>query len=370
MPAKLTNDEFLLRLSSINKNIKPLCEYKNSYDPMPFECLIDGYKWSTEPKHILNGHRCPVCTGNKIGMPPEYKNSIWASEYKEYFSKYLTEKQMKKYMPNTHEKIEAICPNCGKTKYISPKELLHTGLCCICSDGQSFPNKFIYNVFSQLKLNIQPEFTPLWAFGKRYDEYLVDYNIVVENHGMQHYQECSFTNRTLQEEQLNDALKQKLANEHEIQYIALDCRYSSLEHIKQSVMNSSLPRILCFEENDIDWNEASKYANNSLIEESAQLFIDGFTAKEISSILNIKRDTVVKYLKKATKLGLCNYNGRYEVSKAQSKQVYCIELNMIFSSLIDAARYTNQSPSNISLCAKNKIKTAGGYHWAFISNKG
>ncbi len=368
MPKRLTNEEFLLRLESINKYVKPLDIYKNNHDPMNFECLIDGHIWATEPKHILNGHGCPVCKGRIIGPAPGFKNSIFASEYRYYFAQYLTEEQMKSYMPNTHKKIEVLCPRCNKTKYINPKELLHTGLCCICGDGQSFPNKFVYNVLHQLNLNAQPEFTPSWAHGKRYDEYLIDYNIIIENHGMQHYQECSFTNKTLQEEQFNDRCKRELAEKQNIKYIVLDCRYSSMEYIKQSIMHSPLPKILSFNENDIDWSQADKYASDSLLIESAKLFTSGLSVKEISLLLKIRRDKVSKYLNKATQLGLCNYEGKFMAKKVLSKGVYCIELDMVFSSLSDAARYTNQSPSNISLCARGKTKTAGGYHWKFIEN--
>ena len=366
MPKRLTNEEFLLRLESINKYVKPLDTYKNNHDPMNFECLIDGHIWATESKHILNGHGCPVCKGRIIGPAPGFKNSIFASEYRDYFAQYLTEGQMKLYMPNTHEKIEVICPRCGEIKYISPKELLHTGLCCICGDGQSFPNKFVYNVLCQLHLNIQPEFTPLWACGKRYDEYLIDYNIIIENHGMQHYRECSFTNKTLEEEQVNDRLKQELAEVQNIRYIVLDCRYSSAEHIKKSIMNSGLPEILSFNEKDVDWNEAEKYASDSLLIESAKLFVSGLTTKEIASLFKIRQNKVSKYLNKATQLGLCNYDGKLSAKKVLSRGVYCIELDTTFESLSEAARYTNQSPSNISLCARGKTKTAGGYHWNFL----
>ena len=35
----------------------------------------------------------------------------------------------------------------------------------------------------------------------RYDDYLPDYNLIIENHGRQHYEKCNLTRRTLFEEQ-------------------------------------------------------------------------------------------------------------------------------------------------------------------------
>lgn len=47
-------------------------------------------------------------------------------------------------------------------------------------------------------------------------------------------------------------------------------------------------------------------------------------------------------------------------------QVRCVELNMEFSSLEEAARYTGVYTHHITACCKGKRKTTGGYHWEYI----
>ena len=55
-----------------------------------------------------------------------------------------------------------------------------------------------------------------------------------------------------------------------------------------------------------------------------------------------------------------------EANKDQQKRVLCVELDIIFPSIHDAARALNMSPGHIPDCCKGKRNTAGGYHWAYI----
>lgn len=51
----------------------------------------------------------------------------------------------------------------------------------------------------------------------------------------------------------------------------------------------------------------------------------------------------------------------------QGKAVRCIELDMTFPSLGEAGRKLNIKSSNIGLVCRNVRKTAGGYHWEYLS---
>lgn len=68
-----------------------------------------------------------------------------------------------------------------------------------------------------------------------------------------------------------------------------------------------------------------------------------------------------------------NYGTRGErISKTKiencnrTKPVICIELNKIFSSIMEAQRQLNIGNSHISRCCLGKEKTAGGYHWKYF----
>lgn len=51
------------------------------------------------------------------------------------------------------------------------------------------------------------------------------------------------------------------------------------------------------------------------------------------------------------------------------KQVYCIELNIIFQSISEASKSLCIDSKNISACCNGKRKTAGGYHWKYVESK-
>ena len=54
------------------------------------------------------------------------------------------------------------------------------------------------------------------------------------------------------------------------------------------------------------------------------------------------------------------------IGKSSMKKVRCVELDMKFNSLSDAAAYVGNSSSNISVCLRDKQKTSGGYHWEYV----
>ena len=51
---------------------------------------------------------------------------------------------------------------------------------------------------------------------------------------------------------------------------------------------------------------------------------------------------------------------------AAKKSVKCIELNLVFPSLTEAAKHFGVSYENISSCCHGKLKTSAGYHWGFV----
>ena len=158
-------------------------------------------------RHSGNG-KCQVCNHKKIGPPPQYRNSIWDSEYKEQAIQYgLTNLQMQTIMPMSNKPINIPCPHCNSTNIISPNHLFVRGFSCSkCGDDISYPNKFIYSVLHQLNIDYQPEYKPQWAKNKKYDIFIKEYSMIIEMHGRQHYDSdfSSLGGKTLEEEQYND----------------------------------------------------------------------------------------------------------------------------------------------------------------------
>ena len=52
--------------------------------------------------------------------------------------------------------------------------------------------------------------------------------------------------------------------------------------------------------------------------------------------------------------------------KKRSKKVRCIEKDIIFNSVKEAAEWLKIHPASLISCLKHKTKTSGGYHWEYI----
>lgn len=317
-----SHDEYVLELAEKRNNVIVVGTYVNNRTRILHKCKICGYEWMATPNTILSHSLCPVCAHKVIGSVPEYQNSIWANVNLRYaLLKYINEDIMKKYMPSSHHHIKIKCPSCSTVKDISIEKLCKGKFKCICDDGVSFPNKFVFAVISQIHKDIVTEFSPSWANSKKYDIYLEKFNIIIENHGMQHYEDVQCWKTILTDQQTNDALKETLALNNGIShYIVLDCRYSTYEWIKNSIITSRLPQLLNFTEMDINWNHVYEYANKNLIKEIANLYQEGMSAKEFAKILNMKHTTVNKYLNIAHTLGWCNYDKHLNRCKGQQKR--------------------------------------------------
>ena len=241
----------------------------------------------------------------------------------------ISEEDAKKYTPRSNEYITVKCPKCGNVKRIMINCIYVTkSISCDCSSSvYSYPEKFVISVLNQLNLNFATQLSKKdfgWIGDKRYDFYLPDLNMIIETHGRQHYEEVRIFEKTLIEEQKNDKYKQELALKNGIdKYIVIDCRYSELEWIKNSVLNSEMNKL--FELDIINWFMCEKNALPDL-------------AKEICNYWNNKEDwetavtltkdnkwgikgseTFVKILKKGTELGWTNYDAKEEMRKCGSR---------------------------------------------------
>ena len=169
----------------------------------------------------------------------------------------------------------------------------------------------MYSALKQLNLKFITQLSKTnfeWCENKKYDFYLSDYNIIIETHGEQHYEE-SRRGRSLKEEQENDKLKEKLALSNGIKhYIVIDCRKSELEWIKNSILDSELGNI--FDLSDIDWLKCEEFALNNLIKEICTYKKDNpnISILEMANIFGYERHTIGRWLKRGSLLGWCEYN--------------------------------------------------------------
>lgn len=195
-------------------------------------------------------------------------------------------------------------------------------IACNCSDKTPYPEKFIFSVLEQLGLNFKPQLNKSifkWCGTFRYDFYFKFNNKkhIIESHGKQHYEENN-RGRYLEEEKKNDMLKKELALQNEIyeeNYIVIDCRYSKLEFIKKSILESRLNEL--FDLSKIDWNKAQEYACSNLIKIASEYKKKdpNLSVNEIAKTMNLSTSTIREYLKKGNELNWCIYNPNDEREK-------------------------------------------------------
>ena len=376
---KKTHDEYIKEVAVKNPTIEVDDLYINADTSIWHKCKVCQYRWKSQPNHILEGHICPVCAGNIIGPAPEYRNSIWASEYRNYFERYLSEEQMKSYTPHSGKKINIPCPDCGRNKDICIAQLASQGFGCSCGDGQTYPNKFIYALLNQLNIEYIPEYYDDWSDGRKYDIYIPSLNCIIENHGEQHYgHRGAFKKKSLEEEQHNDAYKKMLAEQNGIKhYVVLDCRESNVSWIKKSIIDSELPILLSFNINNIDWVTCHRFALSNIVKQVAIEWENGCGVQDIMDRLHISRTTTSRYLTLAAEQGWCSYTPRKGylrgcekrsgVNNTSARPVYCVDKHIIFNYIAEACRALNiSSTSNIGTCCVGERDSAGGYQWKYL----
>ena len=324
-----------------------------------YKCNKCGYDegWIRESR-LLNGGGCTCCSHKTVvkGINDIATTDPWMIEY------LVNKEDGYKYTSQSGKLIKVKCKNCGLEKEIKVKNLYaeHGVACERCSDGKSYPEKFMYNLLEQSNINFETQYSPQWGNGRRYDFYLPDYNIIIETHGEQHYNYSGFR-RTLKEEQTNDSKKEMLAINNMInKYVIIDCRESNMQYIKNSIKNSYLNTILDL--NTIDWKRVDELSTNSLVKCICDFYsINKVPIIELCKNFKLGRDTVRKYLKIGKELGWCDYDKeKNRRVSCDSRKIRVPEINEEFNTINECIREIHK---------KYNIKLSGGSVWLVLNGK-
>lgn len=268
----------------------------------------------------------------------------------------LDVEKAKYYSHHSGKRIMCKCPVCGSTKELIIENLSRNGFhCTVCGDGISYPNKFMNELLRQVGITYETEKIFSWSGKRRYDQYLPDFNTIIENNGLQHYlgdRRFQFPMQDLSMQSDRDEIKRELAVRNNIShYVVIDCSYSNKEWIKEHVMKSELPMIIGFCEEDIDWDKCSKVASNSIVKEVWELWNKGIPSFEIEKRFDVGITTIRNYIKRGVECGVCKtfYNAdketksirakKYPFTNGQMKPIYCEDDNVYFSSRFECEKY-------------------------------
>ena len=179
--------------------------------------------WIIEHSLCTQGSGCNVCNASNP-KAKEGINTIWDTD-RWMCCLGVSEEDAKTHTPQSNQKIEVICPDCGKIKLIALNTIYNNKtIYCSCKDGFSYPEKFLIEVLKDIEVKFQTQLnktTFKWCDKYKYDFYIPEYKMIIETHGLQHYEDKTKNSkfkRTLFEEQENDRCKEQLAKENGIEH--------------------------------------------------------------------------------------------------------------------------------------------------------
>lgn len=293
------------------------------------------------------------------------------------------------YSYGTPTKIDWICPHCGsKVEKISIAKVIARKRvpCKICSDGISYPNKYMYNMLLQLGEEFVSEYMPEWIKPKRYDFYIPSQNLIIEMDGNIGHGRKTFDGRNPKETLEIDNYKDSLANLHGLKVVRIDCIESDSDYIKNNILNSELSTL--FDLSNVDFLLCNKYAYSSLKMKVCDIWNQYHEMENILQETKLPRETIIKYLKDCSKYGLCEYDpkaqmkrsGERNISKAYTanrKSVICLEVNKVFESCREAYKWLGynidghsiqDNCNGITQSAGKHPSTKERLHWMFYED--
>lgn len=172
-------------------------------------------------------YNCGFCEGQR-----ESKDT-------DYFLKQLHERHGNKFSllteyVNAASSVRIRCNNCGFIRNIKPNSLLLSGFCPKCDKKGSVGEKKIMRFLEQNNIPYIPQmYFSNWKIGLHYfDFYIPTYNLVLEFHGIQHYEFNEHFHKTQEEfthRQQKDKIKKDAALQNNLNYVSI--KYTLMDNL-------------------------------------------------------------------------------------------------------------------------------------------
>ena len=211
-----------------------------------------------------------------------------------------------------HDKADFYCQRCGKIvqgKSINNIYKRREVPCPYCTNGVSYPERFMIALLEQLQVPFIHQYTVRFTRDGKPTHYKYDFldaqrQLVIETHGMQHMIPGTFERiggYPLEQIQQQDADKERYAIQVlQLGYIALDCRHSDPSWIRKEA-EGKLP---FYPLETVDWDAVHQAASKSVILQIVDLTKQGYTQAQIGQIVHMSPSTVSTKLRKAKADGL------------------------------------------------------------------
>jgi len=347
-----------------------------------YKCICNtcGFsKWITESQLLTKKSGCSC---NII-----YYKEPWMIEY-------IKDKELSKALSvNSTKKILMVCPDCGKEKLMAPYALYSLRkMGCICGDGFSYPEKFMYSVLDQLNLEFQRGFRPIWlindqASQKEFDFYLPNQKIIIEvDGGLGHGKgtHC-YSKMTAIESLAIDKWKDNQAIKQGLSVYRIDADKSEVNYLKAQIIRAVGH---LFDFSKIDWSKCNNFATKNITKQVCCYYesYKPITLIDMANKFGISTATIYDYLSFGNKMNWCNYTSEYsdkirnekfkEYNKSISKKIAIFkngEYLDTYSSITQAEKISEEvfgakfSRSCIRKVANGVQKDHMGYTFEFVS---
>ena len=320
---------------------------KRNYGTNDVVIYVDGY--TTKEGISIGFDKLSCCKIGKI-----FKKPI-AETHPHLLIFFYNQDDAYRYSFGSNKKVKMICPHCGTIKSQNIDRLVRQGLgCAACSDGISYPNKFIFNLLTQIRIDFKNEISRAttgfeWVGNYKYDFYF-------EKDGKKYFIEADGRFHHDNNVQTRDKIKNSLAEDHGIDVIRIDCDYHRMcdryNFIKNNILSSKLYDL--FDLSTVNWQNIQNKSVESYIIKAADLWNQYYKICDIASELHVSEQTITAYLKTATEMGCCGYNKEESekrrikcvsdaVRSIKSKQVALYKNNKLVGCFYNACELSAQS---------------------------
>lgn len=278
------------------------------------KCLNDNYSWKITEYNLLRGDGCPVCNSREASIG--VNNIDIVAPWMEDWAVNLDD--IKNLLPQSNKKIECKCPVCGTQIGLKKiQDIFYKKISCPrCSDGISYPEKFMYNLLQQLKIDFIYQYYPKWCKYKfkdkmktgRYDFYISSKQLIIEmDGGMGHGNyDNKMNGQTKKESKSIDDYKDQLARKHSIEPIRIDCNYkdnNKFIYIRENIIKSKLSQI--YNLSNINWEKINIESQKTLIKSVCDYKNEhsNMSNSNIAKIFYVNPSTIGRYLKRGCEVG-------------------------------------------------------------------
>lgn len=265
------------------------------------ECPV-GHRYLVSEEYLKNGRlrTCKMCNHPVIAqVDPE-------------FAKWFVDPSVPRRVPPfSKEKADFYCQQCGNVvRDLSVSNIYQRRriACALCSDGVSYPERFVGAVLRQMGISFQRQYCVRYEKGGKGKRYLYDFfdedrGLILETHGQQHFEMHCFDKmggQGLEAVQKNDAEKEAFAREVlGCDYIWLDCRKSEPEWIRREIEK----KLTFYPLERVDWKAAQQETHTSLTLRIVALYNEGVPLADIAKQVQLYKTTVCTKLRRAKKAG-------------------------------------------------------------------